>query len=569
MQERVSLIKASPAVTAGAAQVWLANPLQRKLKIGSIDDPLEREADSLAKRVVHGPDYKQLNKTSTGFTLNRKCACGGSSETAGACEECRKKHETIVQRRAASANAHGMAPTVVHDTLNSPGQPLAYRERAFFEPQFGHDFGRIRIHNDSRASASAQAVEALAYTVGRDIVFREGQYRPDTFAGRVLLAHELVHTIQQSTASPQGAANPMLMRQAAPPAYGPACSGGALDPCQLARCDANQKATIVADLRLAIRYVDAAVSALNRSPLESDTVAALNWFFNAHDKGTTAEVQRRLGCIRSSLADTQANNRYGCDLDDGNLAYVCVSSTPICTDKLVDVCVTKKHFKENARTRAETLIHECAHRVGMSLGAPKSVPDIYRFTSQFLNLSTGDALQNSDSYALFAGAITEGVRLSVIGVAGVSGGTVLTGAGPRTWQARLYLGTELQHPVLRIFNPTVGIGLSLIGNPSPGVTPGIPPNPTFLASLVAGVRIADPRPGGAGGPYLSVFGGPAMAVGTTKIDLGAEAGVGLGYRWRWLDVSVGAALVHDPTREPGRQNLVPITGQIAFTLPSF
>jgi hypothetical protein len=464
-----------------------------------------------------------------------------------------------------------MAPTVVHDTLNSPGQPLAHRERAFFEPQFGHDFSRIRIHNDSLASASAQAVDALAYTVGRDIVFREGQYRPDTFSGRVLLAHELVHTIQQSTASPERAANPLLMRQAAPPAYGAACSGGALDPCQLARCDANQKATIAADLRLAIRYVDAAVSALNRSPVASDTVAALNWFFNAHDKGTTAEVQRRLGCIRSSLADTQSNNRYGCDLDYGGntLAYVCVDSTPICTDKLVDVCVTKRHFKKNARTRAETLIHECAHRVGMSLGEPDSVPDIYQFSSRFLNLSTGDALQNSDSFALFAGAITEGVRLSVIGVAGVSAGTVLTGAGPSTWQARVYLGTELQHPVLRIFNPTIGVGLSLIGNPGPGVSAGIPPTATFLASLVAGVRIAHPRPGSAGGPYLSLFGGPALAVGTTKTDIGAEAGVGLGYRWRWLDVSVGAALVHDPTREAGRQNLVPIAGQIAITAATF
>jgi Domain of unknown function (DUF4157)/Lysine-specific metallo-endopeptidase len=569
MQKRVSLLESPSSANRGTPHRWLAKPLQCKLRIGAVDDPLEREADRIANRVVCGPGYNSLNATLTGPALSRKCACGRSSDGTGECEECKKKREATVQRVATQANSSSVAPATVQDVLHSPGQPLASRERSFFEPRFGHDFSRIRIHNDPGASGSAQAVDALAYTVGRDIVFREGQYRPETFAGQLLLAHELAHTLQQTIASPEGAASPVLMRQAAPPAFGPACSAGARNPYQLARCDAHQNTTIVADLRQAVSYADAAVSALNRSPLESDTATALNWFFNANDKGTAAEVQRRLGCIRSSLADTQANSRYGCDLDDGvNLAYVCVGNTPICSDKLVDVCVAKQHFKENARTRAETLIHECAHRVGMSLGAPRSVPDIYRFTSRFRNLSTSDALQNSDSFALFAGAITEGIRISVLANIGLSGGTVLTG-GPRTWQGRLYIGTEFQHPVLRIFNPTLGLGLSFIGNPDPAVGTALPPTPTLLASVVAGLRIADPRPGGAGGPYLSLFGGPALAVGTIKTAIGAEAGVGIGYRWRWLDVSVGAGVVHDPTREPGRQNLYPITGQFTITAGTF
>jgi hypothetical protein len=472
------------------------------------------------------------------------------------------------------------------------------------ESRFGHDFSSVQVHNDSRASESARAVDALAYTVGPNIVFREGQYRPDTPVGQLLLAHELTHTIQQSAApfrhhfarsevmiepvgspaenaaetsarqvmgsglsfSSPGTANLSIMRQAAPPAYGPACSKGPQNPCQLARCDANQNTTIAGDLTLAISYVDAAVSALNKSPIESDTVTALDWYFNSHDKGTAGEVQRRLGCIRGSLADTQANNRYGCHPEYDAWAYTCPGATPICVDAMSDVCVTKQHFKQNSRIRAETLVHECAHRVGMSLGKKRgSVPDIYEFSARFSNLSTDVALQNSDSFALFAGAITDGIKLSVVKVFGASGGTVLAGAGTRTWQGRLYFGAEFQHPVLRIFNPTLGIGLSFIGNPDPGVAGSLPPGPTFLASLVAGVRLADPRPGGAGGPYLSLFGGPALAVGATgKSGVGAEAGVGVGYRWRWLDLSVGAGLVHDPTRDPGRQNLIPITGQLTF-----
>jgi hypothetical protein len=62
---------------------------------------------------------------------------------------------------------------------------------------FGHEFGRVRVHTDRRAAESARAVSARAYTVGTHIVFGEGEYRPDTPDGRRLLAHELVHVLQQ------------------------------------------------------------------------------------------------------------------------------------------------------------------------------------------------------------------------------------------------------------------------------------------------------------------------------------------------------------------------------------
>lgn len=69
------------------------------------------------------------------------------------------------------------------------------------EPRFGVDFSQVRVHTDPRATESAQAVNALAYTVGRNVVFGTGQYAPGTSEGRRLLAHELVHTIQQNKSS--------------------------------------------------------------------------------------------------------------------------------------------------------------------------------------------------------------------------------------------------------------------------------------------------------------------------------------------------------------------------------
>jgi peptidoglycan hydrolase-like protein with peptidoglycan-binding domain len=83
--------------------------------------------------------------------------------------------------------------------LRSPGQPLDSGARAFMEPRFDHDFSHVRVHTDARAAESARAVNALAYTVGRDVVFGPNQYAPNTWSGRRLLAHELVHTIQQNS----------------------------------------------------------------------------------------------------------------------------------------------------------------------------------------------------------------------------------------------------------------------------------------------------------------------------------------------------------------------------------
>jgi len=68
------------------------------------------------------------------------------------------------------------------------------------EPCFGYDFSRVRVHTDAKAAESAQTVNALAYTVGRDLVFGAGQYAVGTMAGKRLLAHELAHAIQQAGA---------------------------------------------------------------------------------------------------------------------------------------------------------------------------------------------------------------------------------------------------------------------------------------------------------------------------------------------------------------------------------
>ncbi len=112
------------------------------------------------------------------------------------CDECKKKKE-LLQRASVQPTSKTVYP-IVHEVLRSPGTPLDPATRTFMEPRFGHDFSRVRVHTDAKAAESSQAVDALAYTVGRDVVFREGRYAPGTTSGRKLLAHELAHVVQQA-----------------------------------------------------------------------------------------------------------------------------------------------------------------------------------------------------------------------------------------------------------------------------------------------------------------------------------------------------------------------------------
>jgi len=102
-----------------------------------------------------------------------------------------------VQKKAAGTGGASSALPNVHDVLRSPGQPLERQTQAFMESRFGHDFSRVRIHADAQAAKSARQINAKAYTVGPDIVFAAGRYGPQTESGRLLLAHELAHVVQQ------------------------------------------------------------------------------------------------------------------------------------------------------------------------------------------------------------------------------------------------------------------------------------------------------------------------------------------------------------------------------------
>ena len=84
------------------------------------------------------------------------------------------------------------------DQARGGGQGMDHGTRTRMESAFGADFSGVRIHTDARADGLSQSLSARAFTTGRDVFFRHGEYSPGSSSGRELLAHELTHVVQQN-----------------------------------------------------------------------------------------------------------------------------------------------------------------------------------------------------------------------------------------------------------------------------------------------------------------------------------------------------------------------------------
>jgi len=149
--------------------------LQAKFEVSRPNDVYERDADRVGDQVMRMPAPAAWQRPPITPLTQRKNS-----------EACDQVLEAPVETEAALA------------ALRGGGQALPGSVREFMEPRFGADFSDVRIHTGSRAAESARAVQAHAFTVGRDLVFGAGQYAPETEAGKRLLAHELTHVVQQS-----------------------------------------------------------------------------------------------------------------------------------------------------------------------------------------------------------------------------------------------------------------------------------------------------------------------------------------------------------------------------------
>ncbi len=185
-----------PSQTLGLQRKSAFENENPKLAIGSPTDALEQEADQVADQIMRMPEgaTEHLPLSLLAFRkpkLQRKCS------------KCEETEKGVLQSKSEQTSGDldaGKAARVAEQE----GMPLAKEVRSFFEPRFGHDFSQVRVHVDGEAAHGAKAIQARAYTLGKNIVFGSGEYSPVTAEGKRLLAHELTHIIQQGSSKPKG-----------------------------------------------------------------------------------------------------------------------------------------------------------------------------------------------------------------------------------------------------------------------------------------------------------------------------------------------------------------------------
>ncbi len=575
--------------------------IQAKLTVNRPGDRFEQEADRVADQVMRMPAVSGATVAESAQRLCTKCEEDVQRQPV---ED--EANAMPVQAQPEAGHTPAVTPAVQAqvEALRGGGQRLSTATQSFFEPRFGHDFGHVRLHTDAQAAASARALGARAYTVGRDIVFGAGQYAPHTTDGRRLLAHELTHTVQQGQQStaPQGRGmaehTPVaqqrgsmpgqhwLQRQPATPGgkaprFGKTCcleegdcEAGTVDPCQRSRCSAGDLKLITGDLTEALNYVGQALQALhNPTALSDKTRQALDWFFGSQEPATVQTIKERLGFIQHCLRETLKHQSFGCDPDEIIDAYTCIKrSFPIGQLHPTNICMPPKYLNEgDARQRATSILHECGHRIGLTLVKSE---DIYSDRAAFRLLSPARALRVTESYAEFAAAIAKGVETTFGSTLGLSFGRAFFPGAPGAWLGRLYFNVEPQHPRNRLpvvswVNPTIGIGVTMIGESTTGGATPLPVDKSLVATLILGARFGDPRPGKAGSFSLSTFVAPGLSTQLQGSQLkgtafGIEAGVVLDYRWKWLHVSVGASAGYDGIREAGLERFYTLTGSVGI-----
>jgi hypothetical protein len=332
------------------------------------------------------------------------CAAGGSI-----CSECEREKQALVQRKTTQHS--DSSPAVPDNFLRrlGPGQPLDRRTRAYFEPRFGCDFSHVRIHADVRAAEAAHAVDALAYTVGHDVVFAAEQYKPESSGGKHLLAHELAHTIQQSPVEraigsrghqtsgsihqrPEG----LLQRQTIDKS---SCGGSFAGEFRSAHDDAIDR------VEYALRQLGNArsISGLLQKHFKLGPRAA-----------KIATIRTKLGEIASALKN--GTNTYHCEPDatcktelgrdtNNNPFYRAAYATA------ADITFCHYTFGYSGSSQTILLIHETAHTNAANL------PDgPYRAQAAYPG---PDPTNNAEAYSEFVGDLWEANRLIISAPLGV------------------------------------------------------------------------------------------------------------------------------------------------------
>jgi len=145
--------------------------VQTKLVVSQADDKYEQEADRVAKHVASPSSPSAKDEVQTQLATPHHIGEGGMPVSS--------RIEASIQQARGS------------------GQAIPAPVRTPLEQTLGANFSGVRVHSGAHAHELNRSLSARAFTTGQDIFFRQGEYNPDSSAGREVLAHELTHVVQQ------------------------------------------------------------------------------------------------------------------------------------------------------------------------------------------------------------------------------------------------------------------------------------------------------------------------------------------------------------------------------------
>lgn len=326
---------------------------------GDRDDLLEREADDAADQVMRMAAPTPIS-LARGGTIQRKCA------------QCEDEEKVVARERAPGGGSQAALDTeTAIRVADRGGKPLPKAERDFFEPRFGHDFSRVRVHADGEATRGADAVQARAYTVGHNIVFGRGQFSASA-EGRRLIAHELAHVVQQGRAPVSGAA------------YVQRASAGST-------CPADWDTTVNDDHTRGLDMIDVATTKLGTyngtAPIEVHDALA------AHFHGTSTALASWVRFNLRILRQLARLASYKC-VDPGGMCIGSRSAWTVWCVPFTDIRIcSPAHFGKPANVRSRELIHEWVHRYGCNFDLG------YHGSEDYGSSGTTRALFNADPWA--------------------------------------------------------------------------------------------------------------------------------------------------------------------------
>ncbi len=365
--------------------------IQAKLTVNQPGDIYEQEADRVADQVMRMTDVENLQTKPSPINIQRKCK---------ECEEeekqlQRKPLATFIQKKNSSSNSQGFAHNGIANQIQSnkdSGSNINESTKNFMEMRFGADFSNVKIHTGNRASQLSKELNARAFTVGNDIYFNDGQYQPGSSEGKYLLAHELTHTVQQSSAIKQK----KIQRQSNTQVTVSVSNAPGT-------CSLNQHHQIEPAVRQVQSWLSNTIHHLSNyignSTSEPSVSAALQYHFHSLTTQTANNVLTILNRINSEIVSRpDLNVQCHTATDD-----TCSAAGAYVSGNLLVFC--PKFFQGGSIWQTTALLHELAHSI-------TRVTDItdraYQRNRAYTYLSTNEALTNAESYALFCREIAEG-----------------------------------------------------------------------------------------------------------------------------------------------------------------